>query len=74
LLVSVAAGFFPLRAGKIPLILALALIFRCAGFLQGNSNGLPPAFHLASLSTAPAFEFTVLELMHDSSGRLSLSE
>jgi hypothetical protein len=34
---------------------------------------MPPAFHLATLSTAPAFEFTVLELMHDTSGRFSLS-
>jgi hypothetical protein len=73
LLVSFAAGFFLLRAGKIPLVLALVLIFRCAGFFQSNSDGLPPAFHLATLSTAPAFEFTVLELMHDTSGRFSLS-
>jgi hypothetical protein len=53
---------------KIAPVSATALIFGFAGFLQGYRNGLAPALDFARFAAAAAFEFAVLELMHDPSG------
>jgi hypothetical protein len=73
LLIGVALRFLALRAREVLLILALALVFRGAGFFQGDGYGLPSAFNLATLSSRSTLEFAVRELMHDASSRFSLS-
>jgi hypothetical protein len=54
-------------------VLALACVFRCAGFMQRNRNGLPAAPDLAGPAAGAAFELAVLELVHHAAQRFSLS-
>jgi hypothetical protein len=73
LLIGVTLRFLALRAREVLLILALTLVFRGAGFFQGDGDRLPSAFDLATLSSRTTLEFAMRELMHDASSRLSLS-
>jgi hypothetical protein len=53
LLSRLPARFLSFGPCKVPSVLGGALVFRCAGFLERDGNGLPPALDLTA-STRPA--------------------
>ena len=54
LLRGFAASFLALRPPKVPLVRALAFIFRSAGFTESDRNGLSAALHFAALAAGAA--------------------
>jgi hypothetical protein len=73
LLVGVPARFLALGLGKVSLVSLAALILGGAGLFERNRNRLAAAFDFAALSTAPALQFAVLELVHHAARGLSLT-
>ena len=68
-----ALRFLAFSAVKIAPVSTTAFIFGFAGFLQGYRNGLAPALDFAGFAAAAAFEFAVLEFMHDPAGNPPLA-
>src|SRR5436305_539787 len=73
LLRGLATGFLGFGASEVLLVFGLALVLGSARFLERDRNRLTPALHLAAPSFRTAFQLGMLEFVHDSSGRLSLS-
>src|SRR5262249_3430657 len=73
LLACLAFRFLALRSGKVAPVLGLAVVFRGAGFAEGDGNCLPAAFHLAASAAATALQLPVLELVHDAASGLALA-
>jgi len=73
LLVRLAARLFAFDFDKISFVLPFALVLGGAGLFQRYGDGLTAALDLAALAAGSAFEFAVLELVHDAASRLSLT-
>src|SRR6185436_5778065 len=72
LLRGTAGRFLVLGPGEIAPVLLRALVLRLAGFLERDRDRLLAALDLAALSTGPALQLAVLELVHDAAGGLAL--
>jgi hypothetical protein len=73
LLVVLASRFLSLGLRPVALDLALAFIFRRAGFFQRNGDRLAAALDLAAFAAAPALQLAMLVFMHDAAGGFSLT-
>src|SRR5262245_4301307 len=73
LLIGLAARLLALGFREVALVLGLALVFRRAGFLERDGDGLLPAFDLAALPFRTALELAMRELVHDAAQRLALA-
>src|SRR5581483_8394318 len=70
LLGGLAMRFLALVAGRVLPVFARAVVFRIAGFLQRDRDGLPAALHLAA---AAALQLAMLEFVHDAARGLTLA-
>jgi hypothetical protein len=68
LLAGPAFGFLSLGTMQVASIAAIALVFRCARFLQCDGDRLAAALDPAAFASGAAFQFAMLELMHDAAG------
>src|SRR6516164_5995283 len=73
LLIRITAGFLAFGFREIALVLAFAFVFRGAGLLKRDSNGLTAAFDLSGLAPWTALQLAMFELMHDSTHGPALS-
>jgi hypothetical protein len=73
LLIRITAGFLAFGFREIALVLAFAFVFRGAGLLKRDSNGLTAAFDLSGLAPWTALQLAMFELMYDSTHGPALS-
>src|SRR4029077_16054495 len=73
LLVGLAARFLAFGFAEISFVFPFAFVLGGTRLFQRNGDGLTAALVLASLAAASAFEFAVLELVHNATGGFSLT-
>ena len=68
LLGRAATGFLRFGAPQVAPVVARAVVFRSAGFLQRDGDRLPLVLDPASLAAAATLQLAMFELMHDPAG------
>lgn len=71
LLCSLSPAFFRTRMPETPPVFLLALSVRRSRLTEGNGDCLLSAFHFSTFAGSAAFQFPVLEFMHDAASRLA---
>ena len=72
LLRGLAARFLALGPGAAAPVRSVAVVFRAAGLMQGDGDGLAPALDLAALAARRALELAMSVFMHHTAQRLAL--